>query len=118
MIPETGSPEEVEYIWDLMSKRGSLPGRLHRLEYSLSCPNRPTAEFVAQYLEHRAGFSSAPPSPSVSHDGHEYWDLQLVSGEGHLSLAFLRQSTATVRAVTRTFGCHLYAWGKYSEGAA
>ena len=118
MIPEAGSPEDVEYIWNLMSKRGALPGTLHRLEYSISCPDRATAAFVAQYLDHLAGFSCGPPRPSVTHDGHEYWDLQLVSGEGHLSLAFLRESTATVRAATRKFGCHLYAWSGYSEGAA
>jgi hypothetical protein len=110
-----GSAEDVNRVWDLITRAGIKPGRPHRVQFSIACPNRPTGEFLAQYLSHSAGFAPAPLHPLVSEDGEEYWDLEVVSFEGSLSLAFLLQVCSTVHAATTRFGCRLYAWGRAHE---
>ena len=118
MMPEPGSPDEVNRLWDLMCKGGPPPSTPHRIQFSLACLSRATADFIAQYLEHSAEFTSTPPRPSVSDEGREYWDLEVISREEPLSLPFLQQTCATVRAAAVSFGCRLYTWGSYAEGAA
>jgi hypothetical protein len=115
MVPfpsEIGSPEDVNRMWDLISRHNLPASQPYRVEFSISCPTRTAGEFLAQYLERSLGFCPAAPQPAVSPDSKEYWDLNVTSSEGSPSLAFLRQVCNPVFEATRRFGCHLYGWGK------
>jgi hypothetical protein len=108
--PDTASPEDVERMWDLITRRGAPPSVLHRVQFTLACPDGMTAQFLAQYLGRSADFTSTPASPRVSDDGHEYWSLEATSSEGPLSLNFLRQVCATVRTAAARLGCRVRAY--------
>jgi hypothetical protein len=118
MVPDdtdTGSPEDVNRLWDLMARNRTPPATPHRVQFSIACPTRAAGEFLVQYLEHSAGFRPAVLRAAVSEDGVEYWDLDISSYEGSLSLAFLRKVCSTVHAAAKRFGCRLYAWGRAYE---
>ena len=118
MVPDNpviGSPEDVNRLWDLISRRGTPPSKSHRLQFSIACPTRAAGEFLVQYLTHSNGFVGAALKPAVSEDGQEYWDLQIDSYEGSLALGFLQRACSIVRLATTRFACRLYAWGKAHE---
>src|SRR5262245_31168844 len=98
LMPEPGSPDDVDRIWDMTCRGGGAPPPApHRVQFSLVCPSRATADYLAQYLARSAEFTCSPVRPGVSGGGAEYWGLEVVSPEGPLSLSFLRDACATVR---------------------
>jgi hypothetical protein len=105
-------------MWDLISRHGPPPKDPRTVTFYLACPDRLTADFLAQYLERTADFTSSPPDPAISSEGQDYWDLHVTSYEATLSLGFLRQIGATVREAAKTFGCEIYAWDSVLKGAA
>ena len=115
MVPDvigTGSPEDVNRLWELLTRRGIPPTSPHRVQFSIACPTCAIGEFLVQYLEHSANFGPAVLRAAVSEDAEEYWDLDITSYERSLSLAFLLTVCSTVHAATKRFGCRLYAWGR------
>ena len=115
--PETGSSEDVNRLWDQMTRRGRPSTAPRRVQFWLVCPNEQVAKFMAQYLERSQGFLSKSPRPSISEDGEEYWALQVTSPEAPLSLAFLRDACGSVLAAAKRFRCRLSAWGSAGRAA-
>lgn len=110
--PDYGSTEDVDRLWDLITRRGVPPTTLHRVRFSLACPDRASAQFLAQYLEHAADSTWTAARPRVANDAHEYWYLEVTSDQGPFSLLFLRRTCGTVRTAAKRFGCRITGyWG-------